>query len=254
MIDISMFSELGFILMSICFVAGFIDAIAGGGGMLTVPAFLMAGLPPHLALGTNKLASSFGSFTSALTYYRKGLFHPKHWWRHTLATAIGAILGTLAADQIPAHLLNTILPLIVIMVALFSLFQRFWPPHFVIGQSHKGSAWTQGLLLGGYDGIAGPGTGAFWTLSNRLLYGLPLISAIGATKLMNFTSNFISLLTFLLLGHVAVTLGVGLGVGLMIGSWCGAQVAMRAPTKLIAVFFNLVVILIAARLVYQNWL
>ena len=88
------------LLCAVAFSAGFIDAIAGGGGLLTVPALLTAGLPPHVVLGTNKLAATFGSFTASLTYYRKRLFNPRYWRRSLIFTAIGAILGTLLVDMI----------------------------------------------------------------------------------------------------------------------------------------------------------
>ncbi len=101
------------ILCSVALAAGFIDAIAGGGGLLTVPALLSAGLPPHIALGTNKLAASFGSSTAAITYYKKRLFEPLFWWRSFLFTAAGAICGTLVVDIISTAWLDKLLPVII---------------------------------------------------------------------------------------------------------------------------------------------
>ena len=100
------------ILCGVALLAGFIDAIAGGGGLLTVPALLTAGLPPHLTLGTNKLAASFGSLTASITYYKKQLFNPKFWLASILATAIGALLGTLLVDHLSIDFLNKLLPCI----------------------------------------------------------------------------------------------------------------------------------------------
>ena len=110
-----MFAELALepavllILCAVAFTAGFIDAIAGGGGLLTVPALLTAGLPPHVVLGTNKLAATFGSFTASLTYYRKKLFNPIYWRRSLLYTAIGAVLGTLVVDMLSKEALEKII-------------------------------------------------------------------------------------------------------------------------------------------------
>ena len=112
------------ILVTVAFTAGFIDAIAGGGGLLTIPALLMAGLPPHLVLGTNKLCATFGSATASLAFYRKGLFQPKQWRSGLLATAIGAILGALLAQQLSAEWLNQMLPAVVFACALYLLFGR----------------------------------------------------------------------------------------------------------------------------------
>ena len=101
------------ILCAVAFSAGFIDAIAGGGGLLTVPALLTAGLPPHMVLGTNKLAATFGSFTASLTYYRKQLFNPRFWRYSLIFTAIGAVLGTVVVDMISKDTLEKVLPLLI---------------------------------------------------------------------------------------------------------------------------------------------
>ncbi|HBO2722992.1 TPA: TSUP family transporter, partial [Pseudomonas aeruginosa] len=101
------------ILAVVAFLAGFIDAIAGGGGLLTIPALLTAGVPPHLALGTNKLSSTFGAATASYTFYRRKLFHPGKWRNALLATAIGAAIGAWAAHLLPAEWLNRMLPVVV---------------------------------------------------------------------------------------------------------------------------------------------
>jgi len=105
------------VLCAAALAAGFIDAIAGGGGLLTVPALLTAGLPPHVTLGTNKLAASFGSLTASYTYYKKNLFSPKFWASSIIATGIGALIGTLVVDHLSIDFLNKLLPIIIIMVA-----------------------------------------------------------------------------------------------------------------------------------------
>jgi len=112
------------ILALVAFIAGFIDAIAGGGGLLTIPALLTAGLPPHLVLGTNKLCATFGSGTAALTFYRRKLFDPKQWRNALLATLIGALLGAVIAHWMPAAWLNQMLPVIVFACGVYLLFGR----------------------------------------------------------------------------------------------------------------------------------
>lgn len=102
-------------------IAGFVDSIAGGGGLLTVPALLAAGLPPQVALGTNKLAATFGSFTSSLTFYRNRLFDPAFWRHALLATAIGALLGVACVDAVPSAVLERLLPIAIALTALYSL-------------------------------------------------------------------------------------------------------------------------------------
>ena len=111
-------------LCSVGFIAGLIDAIAGGGGMLTVPTLLTSGLPPHVALGTNKLAASFGSFTASLTFYRKNLFNPKYWRLAIIATAIGAISGTIIVNFLSVEFLDKYIPVLVVLTAIYTLFSR----------------------------------------------------------------------------------------------------------------------------------
>lgn len=242
------------ILVAVAFIAGFIDAIAGGGGLLTIPALLMAGLPPHLVLGTNKLCATFGSATASFTFYRKGLFNPKKWRNGLIATAIGATLGALLAQRLPAEWLNQMLPVVVFACAVYLLFGR--TPQIsesstaVIKTTRQ---WPQGLSLGLYDGVAGPGTGAFWTVSTLLLYPLDLLRASGVARSMNFVSNAAALSMFIISGNVAWALGIGMGAALMLGAAVGAKVAIGGGNRLIRPVFILVVMTLAARLAWQHW-
>ncbi|MCG7545140.1 TSUP family transporter [Pseudoalteromonas sp. MM17-2] len=246
------------ILCAVALAAGFIDAIAGGGGMLTVPALLTAGLPPHLTLGTNKLAASFGSLTASVTYYRKRLFDPKFWAASILATAIGATLGTLLVDSMSTEFLNKLIPVVIIAVAIYSLFGKLSPQQSndlpLLSGAMRIKQWLQGLALGFFDGMAGPGTGTFWTASNSLLYKMSLLINCGLARSMNFVSNFISLITFVALGHVNFLLGVTMGLFLMLGAWLGAHSAIRFGSKMIRPVFNTVVIVLALKLVYEAYL
>ncbi|WP_151172523.1 TSUP family transporter [Pseudoalteromonas ruthenica] len=246
------------ILCAVALAAGFIDAIAGGGGMLTVPALLTAGLPPHLTLGTNKLAASFGSLTASVTYYRKRLFDPKFWAASILATAIGATLGTLLVDSMSTEFLNKLIPVVIIAVAIYSLFGKLSPQQSndlpLLSGAIRIKQWLQGLALGFFDGMAGPGTGTFWTASNSLLYKMSLLINCGLARSMNFVSNFISLITFVALGHVNFLLGATMGLFLMLGAWLGAHSAIRFGSKMIRPVFNTVVIVLALKLVYEAYL
>lgn len=242
------------ILALVAFLAGFIDAIAGGGGLLTLPALLTAGLPPHLVLGTNKLCATFGSGTAALTFFRRRLFEPKQWRGALVATLIGALIGALVAHWMPATWLNQMLPLVVFACALYLLFGR--TPEATAQQNRpipRGRQWPQGLGLGFYDGVAGPGTGAFWTVSSLLLYPLDLLRASGVARSMNFVSNAAALVVFIAFGQVAWVLGLSMGVALMAGAFLGARTAIRGGSKFIRPVFILVVLALTARLVWQHW-
>lgn len=245
------------VLALVAFLAGFIDAVAGGGGMLTVPALLSLGLPPHIALGTNKLAATFASSTAAFTYYRKKLFKPKCWFRAFIATLIGASLGTLFVDMISTDWLEKVLPLIILAAAIYTIWHKTpsvshnaTPPP--CGKFHK-KQYGQGLILGFYDGMAGPGTGAFWTVSSMALYRLNILLASGVAKAMNFTSNFTSLITFAILGHIDWVLGLTMGICLMAGAFVGAHSAIRFGAKFIRPIFVSVVSILAVKLAYDAW-
>ena len=244
-------------LCTVGFIAGFIDAIAGGGGMLTVPTLLTSGLPPHVALGTNKLAASFGSFTASVAFYRKKLFDPIFWRYSILLTAVGAIVGTLIVSQLSTEFLDKVLPIIIVATAVYTLIAKS-----VVDSEHGLPKWTpilkakqciQGFVLGFYDGVAGPGTGAFWTASSSALYRINILLSSGLARSTNFVSNFCSLLTFIYLGHVNVLLGLAMGAFIMLGAWIGARSAIKYGSKFIRPAFIIIVICMSVNLAYQAW-
>lgn len=240
-------------LMLVAFLAGFIDAIAGGGGLITVPALLTAGIPPHLSLGTNKLSSSFGSLTATLTFFRKGLFEPALWKAAATGTLIGAMSGTLIAGFLNADFIAKALPLIIIATAVYTLFARPSKPDQVAKIRGKLFQGIHGFILGGYDGVAGPGTGAFWTASALHYYRMEMLKTLGLARTMNFISNITSLATFAWLGHVAWGLGIAMGSTLMLGAWCGSHSAIKMGNAWVRRVFVLLVILISLRLAWQHW-
>ncbi len=255
--DIALDINLWITLCSVGFLAGLIDAIAGGGGMLTVPTLLTAGLPPHIALGTNKLAATFGSLTASVTFYKKKLFDV-HFWRTSLYfTAIGAILGTIMIKFLSAEFLDKFLPILIISTAVYTLIAKNIT--YVTEQLPKRSnkivrrQATQGLLLGFYDGFAGPGTGAFWTSSSSALYKINILYSCGVARCNNFISNFCSLMTFIYFGYVNVMLGLAMGIFIMLGAWVGAHFAIKLGSKFIRPVFAIIVISMSIKLAFQAW-
>ncbi|GLP96931.1 sulfite exporter TauE/SafE family protein [Paraferrimonas sedimenticola] len=250
--------DIWLVLSVVAFIAGFIDAIAGGGGLLTIPALLTSGLPPHLALGTNKLAATFGSATASFTFYKKQLFKPQIWITALFTTFVGALLGTFAVHYLDPSVLDKGLPMIVLATAVYTLFSKrpneeeHQPPTNAEGLKTKQT--FQGFTLGFYDGFAGPGTGAFWTVSNMAIYKLNILWASGMAKAMNFVSNATSLAAFIYLGHVNWLLGVSMGVCIMAGAFLGAHSAIRFGANFIRPIFISVVIVIAAKLAWEAWL
>jgi len=246
------------LLASIGLLAGFIDAIVGGGGMLTVPALLSLGLPPHLTLGTNKLSACFASGTAAYTYFKKQLFTPLFWKNSIYSTFVGALMGTILVNFISAEWLEKILPAVILCAAVYSLFNRMKEQDGdtlpTLTTTIKLKQRLQGLVLGFYDGYAGPGTGAFWVISNMRLYKLNILLSSGVAKSMNFTSNFTSLIAFIYFGQVNWVIGLTMGSCLMLGAYIGAHSAIHFGAKFIRPIFILIVMIMALKLGYNAWL
>ncbi|MFT6902293.1 MAG: putative membrane protein YfcA [Colwellia sp.] len=257
LIDSTFNFEIWFTLCAIGFIAGLIDAIAGGGGMLTVPTLLSAGLPPHIALGTNKLAASFGSLTASVTFYRKKLFDPHFWRLSIIYTAIGAVLGTLAVGYLSNDFLEKSIPILIVITAIYTLLSKTvvteikgLPP---LSARIKKIQSTQGFILGFYDGLAGPGTGAFWTASSSALYKINILLSCGLARSTNFVSNICSLLTFAYFGYVNFVIGISMGIFIMLGAGVGSHWAIKFGNRFIRPVFIVVVISMSVNLTYHAW-
>lgn len=234
--------------------AGFVDSIAGGGGIITVPVLLASGLPPHLALGTNKLQSSFGSFTASLNYMHKGLVNLKDVLVGILFTFIGAVLGTASILHLDASFLEKFIPLMLIVIFLYTLFSP------KMGENDRHRLMSEnlfylvfGLAIGFYDGFFGPGTGSFWTIALVALLGLNLKSATARTKIMNFTSNIVSLIVFVIGGKVVWIIGILMGIGQMFGAYLGSTLVVKKEIKFVKTFFLVVVGVTILKLFYSSY-
>lgn len=245
--------HLFLILFAIATVAGCIDAIAGGGGLLTVPALLWAGLPPIQALATNKLQSSFGSLTATWNYSRQGLIKPSE---HKLAIALtflGAASGAWVVQQIDASFLTQLIPIFLITFALYFMFSpKLGDQERVQRISKNAFAATAGFGIGFYDGFFGPGTGTFFVIAFVTFLGCSLPRATAGTKLLNFTSNIASLILFAFSGQVLWLLGFGMGIGQIIGSYLGSKLAIRHGSRLIRPLLVIVSLLVSLRLLLQT--
>jgi len=222
--------------------AGFVDAIAGGGGIIALPALLAAGVPPHQALATNKLQGTFGSLTAAVNYASKGMMRPRELVAGLLFTLVGAATGTVLVQYFPASALESTIVVMLIVIFFYTLFSPELgkvPKHAVMHQQLFYLCF--GLLLGFYDGFFGPGTGSFWTMALVLMLGLDLKQATAQTKLFNFTSNVVSLTLFIYAGLVIWTIGVVMGAGQIAGAYLGSTMVSKKEVKFIRIFFLVVV-------------
>ena len=243
------------VLWVVGFIAGFVDSIAGGGGIITIPALLAAGLDPHLALGTNKLQATFGSCTASVHYARQKLVDIRHTIPGVFFTAIGAAIGTLAIQMIAADFLRMIIPILLAIIFFYLLFS---PDLGHIDRKPKAHPQAfnlvAGLLIGFYDGFFGPGTGSFWMIAFVVLMGQNMMKATAHTKIMNATSNLVSLITFILGGKVLWLPGIIMGTGQLVGATLGSRMVILKGTRFVKPIFLGVVAVTIARLIYTTYI
>jgi uncharacterized membrane protein YfcA len=230
-------------------VAGFVDSIAGGGGLLCLPSLMLAGLDPLSALATNKLQGTFGTGSATWAFARKGHLSLKGNMPAVITTFAGAALGVAAVSLAPLGLLRAGLPVLLIAMALYFALS----PRLSNDDAHprlKPIAFIAGFapVIGFYDGIFGPGTGSFFMLCLVTLFGLGIVRATATTKLMNFTSNIASLLMFVAGGKILWTAGLVMGLGQVIGAQVGSHLAMAKGAAIIRPLLVIVCCAMAIRL------
>jgi uncharacterized protein len=225
--------EIYLILTLVCVCSGFIDAIAGGGGLLTVPAMLFAGIPPLNVLATNKLQSVMGTAIACSNYARAGMID---WRRNRLSVLIiliASAIGTVVVQAIDTRVLNLIVPVLLVCVALYVLLSPRMSDEDAHHRVDSNGYAPIGGAIGFYDGFFGPGTGAFFTTTLVGLRGYGLTKATALTKLFNLTSNLGSVILFIAGGKMLWLLGLCMAIGSMIGGWIGSHTAMRFGAKVI---------------------
>lgn len=244
--------EMAGLLLLTASIAGFIDAIAGGGGLLTVPALLAAGLPPATALGTNKLQACGGSFAASLYFVQKGAVRLRDFRFCIAMTFIGAAAGAVAVQMMDIESLKVLLPFLVLLIGLYFLFS----PNIGTGGKQRLSyfafALTAALGIGFYDGVFGPATGSFLTLAFIALLGFNLPQAVAHAKVLNFTSNAASLLFFILGGAVVWQLGLLMMCGQIVGGNLGARVVVGNGKKIIRPLLVAVSFAMVAKMLYEQ--
>lgn len=226
--------ELAPLLVGLALLAGLIDAIAGGGGLITVPLLLWVGLSPVEALATNKAQAVWGSFAATANFVRRGAVDLRGAARTVACTFAGAAAGALLVQHLATDLLERLVPLLLIGFALYFLFS---PRVSDIDSQHRigetAFALVIGTAVGFYDGFFGPGTGTFFAMGYVALLGYGLRRATAHAKLMNFTSNLAALLIFLFGGHVVWAVALMMAAGQLVGGWIGAHLVLRHGAPLI---------------------
>jgi uncharacterized membrane protein YfcA len=234
-------------------IAGCVDSMAGGGGIITVPVLLNLGLPVPLALGTNKLQASFGSVSASWHYSRLGAVRIRDCLAGIAMTALGAVLGALTVQVLDPHLLDKLIPWLLCAILLYTMFRP------AVGRQDHPPRWRWpwfftafGLGLGFYDGFFGPGTGAFWTIALVAIQGRDFVHATGCTKVMNATSNLASLALFLLHGSVWLAGGLTMGAGQLIGAKLGSGLVVKKGARFVRPVFLTMVGITLLRLLWLS--
>ncbi|OEF22664.1 TSUP family transporter [Vibrio rumoiensis] len=245
--------EIMALLIAVAAVAGFIDAMAGGGGLITLPALLAAGITPAQALATNKLQSSFGSFSASLYFIRSGAVKLQEMWLPIVCTFIGSALGAEAVQHIKPDVLMSIIPIVLIAISGYFLFSSVTPkPNEKPKLSEAAFAFFVGGGVGFYDGFLGPGTGSIFAVCFVALGRYSLVAATAHTKVLNFTSNIAALTFFILAGLPIWELGLTMAIGGFIGARLGARVVLGNGQKWIKPLVIIMSMSMAIKLLWEQ--
>jgi uncharacterized membrane protein YfcA len=238
-------------LVGVGMLAGFVDAVAGGGGMIGIPALLFVGLPPVAALATNKLQGVVGTAMAAVTFWRRGFVSLRALLPAIALTFAGSLIGALVVKRVDVSLLEVAVPVALIGIALYFLFapnlsdaDRTARLPFALAVP------VIGFCLGFYDGIFGPGTGSFFTICFVTLLGLGVTRASGHTKVLNFTSNLAALVIFIPAGDVVWPAAIAMAAGQLVGGYAGARAGIRFGARLIRPLVVVISITMAVRLLF----
>lgn len=212
-------------------VAGFLDTLAGGGGLIALPALIISGIPPLFALGTNKLQGTVGTATATFIMLRKKMVRWKDVRLLMLAAFIGSAAGSIAVQFINAEVLNFIIPLTLLLIAVYFLFSPQVNEQSRPKMTKKFYTRSIVPLIGWYDGMFGPGTGSFFVLTGVSLRGHGLIDSTAIAKTLNFATNFAALIIFLLAGKVIWLAGLIMMAGQFFGAWVGSHCLLKINPK-----------------------
>jgi uncharacterized protein len=236
------------------FVAAFIDSTVGGGGLISLPALLGLGMPPYLALGTNKLAGTISSATSSYTFIKNGKFDKKLMLILFPVSLIGAYFGAKTVLFVPQEFLKILVVVMMALIFVYTLFNK----RFGQDSNYKGlTKFTLGIgipftfLIGFYDGFFGPGTGSFFVFLMVLLFGYDFVIAAGNGRILNLASNISALFVFTMEGKVVFMTGLIMGIAMLLGANLGAKMAIKTGVRYVRPLFLVVSITLIVKMVYE---
>lgn len=248
--------EMLLVVCPLVFFASFVDAIAGGGGLISLPAYLLTGMPAHMAIGSNKLSAAVGTAISTVRFVKSGSLHLKIALQTAVFAFVGSALGAQLALHISDYYLRVVMMILLPCVAVFVLFNRRQVSddsrfeQYSRGRIFCGMA-AIGLLIGVYDGFFGPGTGTFLILAFTAVLGFDLKRACGNTKIVNLTTNVAALLTFILAGQINYAVAIPATVFSILGNWLGSGLAIKNGAKFIRPLMVAVLCLLLIKIAYD---
>ena len=235
------------------FCASFMDSIAGGGGLISLPTYLLAGLPAHVALGTNKLSSCIGTVASTVRYVKNGFVDWLLAVPAIILALIGAHYGTELQLAVDEYYLKLLLLFVLPVIAVILLKEKDLPEErkAINEWSRRAIVWFSSLIIGAYDGFYGPGTGTFLLLAYCFLAKIDVRTASGNVKLVNLASNFGALVTSLLAGKVLIAMGLSAAIFAIAGQYIGSGLAIKNGSKIVRPFIFVVILLLIGDVVFE---
>ena len=247
--------QLYLIVCPLIFLGAFVDSIAGGGGLITLPAYLMAGLPAHLAAGTNKVVAGPGSLVASIRYFRSGKIR----LRVALWAAVGSLIGGYIGAEIAKHLSASMLqglmlialPFMAVFLAVRKNFGQEPQEKKIDARKETIISLAVGLGIGLYDGIIGPGTGTLLIMAFTAFLSIDMVTASGCAKVANLASNIAAATSYIIGGHVLWQLALPALCCSMLGGYCGSQYAIRGGGKRIRSMIFVVLGLMFVKMLYE---
>jgi uncharacterized membrane protein YfcA len=243
------------IVLPAVFLAGLVDSIAGGGGLLSVPAYLAAGLPPHYVLGNNKFSSSFGTLFATLRYHQHGMIDVRVALLSAFFALIGSFSGSSAVLLLSPDFLRILLVVLIPLVAILTL------THRSLGREDRSQLQSRqrkytlaalaAMMIGFYDGFFGPGTGMFLIFFYTLVLKYDFVTANANTKVVNLASNIAAVITFIIHGKVIFAIGIPAAAAGIAGNLLGSKLVVRRGSSLIRPVFLFTLLLLFAKILYD---
>lgn len=241
------------VLYPLIFLSGFLDAIAGGGGIISLSSYLAVGVPPHLALGTNKFSAVLGTGISTARFARGG--HVR--WDAAGVSFVGALIGSslganlalFVDERILVYMMLIVLPIIATLVLRG---KGFTPREVALSRRRMlVLAFVIGVLIGGYDGFFGPGTGTFLIMAFTAILGFDVLTACGNAKVVNLASNIAAAITFVINGQVIYALGIPCAFCAILGQYVGSGLALKKGVKIVRPMVLVVIVLLMAKIIWD---